>query len=81
MLLGPAGNRRSLYSLRHTYITNELELGDLNVFQIAQNVVTSVQYIEKHYSHASVHKKAVQYAEKGFLNPKADEDLKILFGA
>ena len=80
MLTGPDGNRRSLYSLRHTYITNELELGDLTVYQIAQNVGTSIQYIEKHYSHTSVHKKAAQYAEKGFANTKADEDLKALFG-
>jgi integrase len=79
MLTGPDGNRRSLYSLRHTYITNQLELGDLTIYQIAQNVGTSVQYIEKHYSHASIHKKAALYAEKGFETTKADADMKALF--
>ena len=79
LLNGPTGNRRSLYSLRHTYITNELELGDVTIYQIAQNVGTSLQYIEKHYSHANIHRQAFQYAEKGFENKKADEALKNLF--
>jgi integrase len=80
MLTGPDGNRRSLYSLRHTYITNELDMGDLSIYQIAQNAGTSVTYIERHYSHASVHQKAKQYAEPSIgVSNRADEDMRALF--
>ena len=81
MLTGPDNNRRSLYSLRHTYITNELDMGELSIYQIAQNAGTSVQYIEKHYSHASVHQRARQYAEPSIsVSNRADQDMQALFG-
>lgn len=80
MLTGPDGNPRSLYSLRHTYITNELELGQVSIHDIANNCGTSIQYIERHYSHAKVHSKAQELAEKVFGKNDVTDDLKALFG-
>lgn len=79
MLTGPDGNPRSLYSLRHTYITNELELGQVSIHDIASNCGTSITYIERHYSHAKVHTKAQELAEKAFGNMDVDEDMETLF--
>jgi len=46
------GNRRTLYSLRHTYATLRLYEG-VNHYALAQNMGTSVEMIEKHYGHTS----------------------------
>ncbi|MCM2497463.1 site-specific integrase [Neorhizobium galegae] len=46
------GNRRSAYSLRHTYICLRL-LEGADIYQIAKNCRTSVELIEKHYASAS----------------------------
>jgi integrase len=43
------GNRRTAYSLRHTYICMRLMEG-ANVWQIAKNCRTSVEMIEKYYA-------------------------------
>ncbi len=43
------GNRRTLYSLRHSYISFRL-LGGADIYQIAKNCRTSVEMIEKHYA-------------------------------
>jgi integrase len=43
------GNRRTAYSLRHTYICLRLMEG-ADVYQIAKNCRTSVEMIEKHYA-------------------------------
>ncbi len=43
------GNRRTLYSLRHTYISIRL-LEGADIYQIAKNCRTSVEMIEKHYA-------------------------------
>ncbi len=43
------GNRRTLYSLRHSYISFRLMEG-ANIYQIAKNCRTSVEMIEKHYA-------------------------------
>lgn len=43
------GNRRTLYSLRHTYICLRLMEG-ADIYQIAKNCRTSVEMIEKHYA-------------------------------
>lgn len=42
------GRPRSLYSLRHTYITHMLRLG-ADSLMVAKNTMTSVQMIERHY--------------------------------
>lgn len=43
------GNRRTFYSLRHSYICFRLMEG-ANIYQIAKNCRTSVEMIEKHYA-------------------------------
>ena len=43
------GNRRTAYSLRHTYICFRLMEG-ADIYQIAKNCRTSVEMIEKHYA-------------------------------
>lgn len=51
LLLDRDGDRRSLYSLRHTYATLRLEKGDVSVYDLAMNMGCKVQQIENHYSH------------------------------
>ncbi len=43
------GNPRSLYSLRHTYISFRLSEG-ADIYQVAKNCRTSVEMIEKYYA-------------------------------
>ena len=43
------GNRRTAYSLRHTYICFRLMEG-ADIYQVAKNCRTSVEMIEKHYA-------------------------------
>jgi hypothetical protein len=43
------GNNRTLYSLRHSYISFRL-LEGADIYQIAKNCRTSVEMIEKHYA-------------------------------
>lgn len=43
------GNRRTFYSLRHSYISFRL-LEGADIYQIAKNCRTSVEMIEKHYA-------------------------------
>ena len=43
------GNRRTAYSLRHTYVCMRLMEG-ADIYQIAKNCRTSVEMIEKHYA-------------------------------
>lgn len=50
LLMGPDRKERSLYSLRHAYITKKLREG-VSVAAVAMNTLTSVQMIEKHYNH------------------------------
>ena len=58
LLLDGAGDKRSLYSLRHTYATNALVSGQASIHEIALNMGTSVYMIERHYSHLKVVQKA-----------------------
>lgn len=51
LLLNRDGERRSLYSLRHTYATQRLEKGDVSVYDLAINMGCKVKQIETHYSH------------------------------
>jgi integrase len=44
------GGNRTLYSLRHTYAT--MRINEVPVYQLAVNMGTSVQMIERFYSHA-----------------------------
>jgi hypothetical protein len=45
------GDRRSLYSLPHTYATLRLEKGDVSVYDLSLNMGCKVKQIETHYSH------------------------------
>ena len=46
------GNKRTIYSLRHTYATFRLQDG-VHQFVLAKNMGTSVGMLEKHYGHTS----------------------------
>ena len=47
------GNKRSIYSLRHTYATFRLQHGT-NVYWLKKNMGTSVAMIERHYGQTNV---------------------------
>jgi integrase len=46
------GNKRTIYSLRHTYATFRLQEG-VHQFILAKNMGTSIAMLEKHYGHTS----------------------------
>jgi integrase len=45
------GNHRTLYSLRHMYATMRLQIDKVPHHDLAKQMGTSIQMIEKHYSH------------------------------
>ena len=49
LLKGQADKGRTLYSLRHTYATNEL-LSGTDIHTLAKQMGTSVLMLERHYS-------------------------------
>ena len=49
LLKGQADKHRTLYSLRHTYATNEL-LSGTDIHTLAKQMGTSVLMLERHYS-------------------------------
>ena len=55
------GKERSLYSLRHYYATQRLMEG-IPVYDIAQQMGTSVLMISRHYGHLTSLMKASQFA-------------------
>jgi integrase len=48
------GDRRSLYSLRHTYATFQILYGKIDLHTLAKNMGTSIAMLERHYSHLEV---------------------------
>lgn len=46
------GEKRTIYSLRHTYATNQLQEG-VNHYTLARNMGTSVRMLEQFYGHTS----------------------------
>ncbi len=59
--VGRQGTKRTLYSLRHTFITFALRYGNNpDAFFIAKNCRTSVKQIENHYGHV----KAEDFADR-----------------
>ncbi len=48
--IGPKGTKRTLYCLRHTYITFALADGEVNVFDLSENTRTSVERLQDTYS-------------------------------
>lgn len=51
LLNDAAGNRRTLYSLRHTYATLQLSLSNVQIHPLSKQMGTSIAMLEKHYSH------------------------------
>lgn len=64
LLYDDQGVRRCLYSLRHTYCTNQLLFNDLNIHTLAAQIGSSVQMIERHYSHLTPELAAKQITDK-----------------
>ena len=60
------GDRRTLYSLRHTYATLAL-LNGVDIHVLAIQMGTSVGMLEKHYSHLKPILAAKQLAGKKFI--------------
>lgn len=55
LLLDPkTGQKRVLYSLRHTYATLALEYDKVPIHTLTKQMGTSVAMVEKHYSHLKV---------------------------
>ena len=65
------GNRRTAYSLRHTYICMRLMEG-ADIYQIAKNCRTSVEMIEKYY--ASHIKTSLDAAAINVRKPRKPKD-------
>jgi len=76
LLFDRDGKRRSMYSLRHTYISLRLMEG-ADIYQIAKNCRTSVDIIERHYaqhiknrlSAASINVRRPQHEQSKILTP------------
>jgi integrase len=61
LVKGQAGTDRTLYSLRHTYATQEL-LAGTDIHTLARHMCTSVTMLEKHYSKLTATMAAEQLA-------------------
>jgi len=61
------GNKRTIYSLRHTYATFRLQDG-VHQFILAWNIGTSTAMLEKHYRHASNVASAAELTKSGPKN-------------
>ena len=59
------GDRRSLYSLRHTYATLRLEKGDVSIYDLSLNMGCKVKQIETHYSHVVSKNRRQQITQTG----------------
>lgn len=62
------GQKRTLYSLRHTYATMRLERGDVKIHDLALNMGCTVQQIERHYSHVLTTQRRAEITK---IKPKA----------
>ena len=61
---------RTLYSLRHTYATMALVQAGMSIHTLAVQMGTSVQMIEKHYSHLTPRMRAYELSGYGVLETK-----------
>jgi integrase len=60
-IIRTTGTDRTLYSLRHTYATQEL-LAGTDIHTLARQMVTSVTMLERHYSKLTATMAAEQLA-------------------
>ena len=64
------GDRRTLYSLRHTYAT--MRINEVPIYQLAINMGTSVEMIENYYGHSRTSDKTfAQTVTKGNQTPSS----------
>ena len=64
MRITKGGQKRTIYSLRHTYAT--IKINEVPICQLALNMGASVKIIEEYYSHAkSKDPKFAQSVTKG----------------
>ena len=61
------GQKRTIYSLRHSYATFRIQNGT-NIYWLKQNMGTSIEMIEKHYGQTTV-LQSIEF-ETGFRNKK-----------
>lgn len=66
------GQRRTIYSLRHTYATFRLQEG-VNHYTLAKNMGTSVAMLEKHYGHTSNVAAADELTKRKVRSPRSKE--------
>lgn len=60
--------KRSLYSLRHTYVTYQIMYNDqMDLHTLARNIGSSQKIIEKHYSHLQPYMKARELSGKPMI--------------
>lgn len=64
------GQRRTIYSLRHTYATFRLQEG-VNHYTLAKNMGTSVAMLEKHYGHTSNVAAADELTKRKVRSPRS----------
>ena len=69
------GNKRTIYSLRHTYATFRLQEG-VHQFILAKNMGTSTAMLEKHYGHTSNVASAAELTKGGTF--KGDKKAKTV---
>lgn len=68
LLNDPLDNKRTLYSLRHTYATLQLSLGNAPIHPLSKQMGTSISMLEKHYSHLEPVMVADIFAGKRYKN-------------
>ena len=73
LLCDEDGQRRTLYSLRHTYATDRLLHAELDPLTLAGNMGTSVAQIERHYSHVTNVQNAPKLVRDRRRNENGDE--------
>ena len=64
------GDRRSIYSLRHTYATMRLEKGDVSIYDLSLNMGCKVKQIENHYSHVVTEKRRKKITQYNWQTEK-----------
>lgn len=74
------GHARTLYSLRHTYVTLGLVHNGTDIHTLARQIGSSVEMIEKHYSHVVPYLARAQLYDDGLvaalekLSPPMEQD-------
>jgi len=74
LLYNKHGDKRTLYSLRHTYATINL-LDGVDIHVLSRQMGTSIKMIELHYSHLVPKLKAKTLAGKKFSTTKGIDDI------